>query len=236
MAATTIPSTYAQGDTPTREQWNAPGKALNGLGLPNDNDGDPILPLSLDLGVPVLLGAVNAQTKVVGGGTSYTVPAGKLYIVRSFSHISGGADTVTPSGGAAINLSTIGASGFGPVRLYLGAGDAIAMAASSYCCGILMDLPSTPSTPARILQIVDNATAYSVPASKQLLLMHATATGTNVNDLLTIDGATAAPLVNPGNVQTATLNVFEPLILAAGQTVAGANPTDILISGLLWSY
>lgn len=227
--AITLPSTYARGDKPTKEQWSAPNKALNGMGVGTDNDGKPILPLSFELPLPILLGASGEEAVQVSGGTTLIVASGKIVVIENYYHAGSVTDTVTPSGGAAITLSANAANGTSRVCLVLTAGDAITMGAGSFCSGLRMNLPTVPAAPVRILQVVDSGVSYTVAANKRALITHASAAAGTPNLLL---GGSDA--VKPGDPGTTPYNL--PRLLATeGQTLAGSTTDDILISGLLLS-
>ena len=228
MAAIPI---YTGGEKPTAAQWAAPGRALQGLGITDDNGGDPISARSFALMLALTGSDATLASKVVTSGASYTVPASTLYVVNHYEHAAGVTDTVTPNGASAINLSTH-ATGAGsrPIFLILGPSDAIAMGAASYASGFLLALPSDVS---RVLKSVTNASTHSVTAGKWLWLTHISAASAVGNERYVLNGVVGPNVPNAG-LPITSIGYFmpPPQILKAGETVASNSANLLLISGI----
>jgi len=235
----TIQTALTNANTRSAAHLNALANAWKGLGHADDNAGRAVLLPALGP-FPVRLGGVNEEAKAIGASTTYTVPAATWFVVSLLSVSAGGDITVTPSGGAAFivldyrDVGTIEA--FAP-HLILGPGDALTTPTGAAVVGTLLDAPSGMT---RLLQLVDNAAPYTVPAGRRALLTAAVAGGVDTA-ILTVDGTYAARADSWGAyVSQATAsnaaNLLEPCVrtlrLAAGQRVGGSDSNDILISGI----
>lgn len=229
--ATAIPTTYVNGDVPTAAQFNAPGKALAGMGISTDNDAKPILPLSLDPPFVIPLpGAV--QFKPIPTNSTYTVTSGKLLYVQVMA--GAGTVTLTPLGGSAISVTLHSTAPISPARFCLMAGDQIALSASVWAAGLLLDVPALPSTPTRVLVAVTNSAAYTVPNNSAFIWTAAIPAGGNLSIPLTVDGVQIPPATNP-SYASAPYGSWQPTVVGANQIIGSANTNPVLISGLVYS-
>ena len=227
---TTLP-TYTGGEKPTPAQWSAASKLLQAMGGTDDGGGSKgFFARCPELALAIFGGDTTLASKTVTSGASYTVPASTLYVIRRYDHASGVTDTVTPSGGFAINISTIAESSVRDVCLILGPGDQVVMGAGSYCSGYLVALPTDAAFSTRILKFVDNTTTHTVTAGDVMFLAHASNTSGNTGRIV-LAGVTGPRLPDPGS-SSVPWPVLRNHWLKAGETIAGDTTTDVLISGI----
>lgn len=229
---TAIVANRAADDLISEADHNTLALALKAIGITDDNDGDPMAGRAFGLPISLRGGDANLAARAVGPSSSYTVPAGALFVVTQYQHAAGVTDTVTPSGGGAITLSSYGTAGARSVMMVLGAGDQIAMGAGSACMGQLLTAAADVT---RVLQTVTNAVTYSVAAGKVLHLTHASpvAAVAGATTKLTIDGVTGPVLPNAGEANTASFASPLRLALRATQVLASSTADTWLISGVV---
>jgi hypothetical protein len=225
--ATVIPTTYAQGDVPTAAQFNAPNKAIVGLGTPDDNNGSPWLARSLGIPVPVRGSDPNLAAKAIPANGSYVVPAGQWFVVRyiGVGNTTVGGITVTPSGGSGFTAVS-NVLLYQPLPLVLGPGDAISTGQSSTVLGFSM---SAPADAAAGTTVVTNTATYTVPANSLAYLVAAVSPGTIVQLVVdSVAGPPPAPLAASSGTPVGAIVPTVPF--KAGQVLASSSTTGILLS------
>lgn len=229
---TAIVSNRAADDLISENDHNTLALALKALGITDDNDGDPMTARAFGLPISLRGGDANLAARAVGPSSSYTVPAGALFVVTQYQHAAGVSDTVTPSGGAAITLSSYATAGARSLLLVLGAGDQISLGAGSACLGQLLTAPADVT---RVLQTITNVSTYSVAAGKVLHLTHASPVSAvaGATTKLTVDGVTGPFLPNAGESNTASFASPLRLALKAAQVLASSTADTWLISGVV---
>lgn len=211
------------------------GKALVGMGAGDDDAAKLVMPISLGLPFPIMSSIGSVQAKAVGASTAYVVASGKLFYVVSFSTAGGAILQLTPSGGSVFSTSSTQIVYGAPIGLCLGAGDTITTSAAQYVYGYLLDLPTYPSSPTRVLQEITNVTTYTVASGKRLLLTHAYPSTAGSQTILTIDGVNAFSATALGGVTASPMNIWRPVLLTAGQALAVSTAANYTISGLLYT-
>lgn len=227
MAA--IPSTMTDGQTVTAALFNAAGKALSGMGITDDNGGFPIAPIALLPGIPLSLGASAEVGKAFAGAGTFTVTAGKWFVITNIFHAASVTDTVTPSGGAAFTYANAAVTVASGVQWVLGPGDAITLGAGSSCSGTLL---TAPAGLARIFQTVSNTVTFTVPALRRVFLTGAAAAASSAGIDLQIDGVAGIRAVPLDSSAGGAANVVRPVVVGAAQVLASSSATLVLISGI----
>lgn len=234
---TAIGTARSNGDLIDVAHTNVLGLAFQGLGITDDNGGDPILARAMPFPLPVLLGDANVQSKAVDG-SSYTVPGGLVFVVTVLDILTNNI-TVTPSGGSAITIATGGAQqNTAKVHIPLAAGDEIACGASCRAAGYLV---TAKSDAVPFLDDVTNAAPYTVPANKLALVTHVGmggSAGAMSGQVFVLNGVNAFETRGPvgDNSVAADFNDCRHHLLAkAGETLAAGGATAIIVAGYLLS-
>lgn len=232
---TAIGTGYASGDRIEAAYVNRLGLALAGIGITDDNTGNPIVARSFANPLAIPFGDANVQSKAVDGA-SYTVPAGLVFVVTVLDILTNNI-VVTPSGGGAITIATGGAQqNTAKVHIPLGAGDEIACGASTRAAGYLV---TAQADAVPFLDDVTNAAPYTVPANKLALITHvgmgASATAVN-GQVFVLNGVNAFETRGPvgDNGSASDFNDCRHQLLAkAGETLAAGGATAIIVAGYL---
>ena len=234
---TAISTTRSNGDTIDVSHVNSLAKALKGIGLTDDNAGAAMLARAMPFALPALLGDANVQAKAVDG-SSYTVPAGQVFIVTRLQVLTNNI-SITPSGGGSITIGTGStARMLSKVHIPLGPGDQITCGASCRASGYLVSSKSdcTPK-----IVSVTNAAPYTVPASSLLLITHVGSGATHSSGsgpVFTINGVSAFEARGPGGDGTNgsdTVNFTQEILGKASDAFASASATAIVLAGYLFA-
>lgn len=233
---TAISTSRANGDTIDVSHVNGLAKALKGIGITDDNAGAAITARAIPFALPALLGDANVQAKAVDG-TTYTVPAGQVFVITRLQ-VQTNNVSITPSGGGSVSVATGSTKTISKVHIPLGPGDQITLGANCRASGFLVSSKSdcTPK-----LVSVTNAAPYTVPASSLLLLTYAgvvaaTAVGSGVN--LTLNGVNAFETRGPAGDGAAVRDsddYAQAILCKAGDAIASATATAIVIAGYLFA-
>lgn len=237
---TALPSPLDGTTTPvTVAEFNAWMLALSALFGPTDNGGLPMLGNTAGLPLAIFGGDPILETIAHAGSAAYTVGADTFLLVRYVEQDAGSTGTtVTPDGGAAVDLGFAGNAFCRECTLVLGEGDAIQQGhANDRWVGTLLSA-ALQSDLARVLTTISTYDPYIVDDDEVFYMTHLSSTyAPTYTDQLMLDGVSCLVFGAMGSTRRGTL--FErgavPISQGSALTVlADGSPTTstALLSGL----
>lgn len=203
-------------------------QGLSGIGVSSDNDNNPQFARSA--GTPGRVKMTNKDANiglaVLAAGTT-TIAAGKWFVGCVF--LTGTTKTtITPSGGAAQDVTGTAAGNPRTVCIHLGPGDSITLGTGAILWGYYI---SAPTGFTAINKNIKSGTNYTCTAGKTARIT--TVFGVSGNPTFSVNGVTATVL---HNVQDFTdehpLTIgLDGLLVAATQTLSTTSATEAFISG-----